>query len=125
MVHDLSRSAFRLDAVEEFAAGDSRTLAYQVTDENGNGIDISTADISWRLVGRAYEDRADAVLDDSDAGVTVTTTASGVDATIGEFEVQLGPDATAGLWGSYTQVPSVEQLDGSTASWVGEVTLTA
>lgn len=125
MVHDLSLTAFRLDPIEEFIGGDSRVLAFQVTDEDGTGIDISAADLSWRLVERAYQERTDAALTDGDAGVSATSAPADVDPTVGEFEVQLEPAATVDLWGSYTQVPTVVQSDGSTASWVGEMVITA
>lgn len=125
MPHNLTQYAFELPDVDEWLAGDDRTLAFQVVDANGNGVDISGATVSWALFDRAYEtDSADAVLDGSDSGVDLVTSGS-VDSTIGEWEARIDGEATDDLWGKYLQRPMVEQSDGTEASWRGEVVLTA
>jgi hypothetical protein len=48
-----------------------------------------------------------------------------VDSEAGEFELRLDPAATEDLWGVYYHRPEVEQSGGSTASWRGEVIVTA
>lgn len=125
MVHDVSLYDFELPEVDDWIAGDDRVLAYTVTDADGNGVDISSATITWGLFDRAYEtDSADAVLDETDGDVTIDTSGD-VDPTAGEFEVVVDGSATADEWGEYYQRPSVESSAGEVSSWRGEVTLEA
>jgi len=125
MAHDLSLYDFQLPAVEDWLAGDSRTLAFVVQDSDGNTVDISDATVTWMLADRPYQtDPADAVLSGGDTGVEVVTD-SRVDSTAGEFEVRVAPDATVDLWGVFHQRPEVEQADGSVASWLGQIVLSA
>lgn len=121
MVQELSPGTFRLDRIDEWYSGDDRTIEFAVVDGSGAAIDISGATERWMLVHRAYEDRADSVLDDGAADVTLAVT----DAANGTWEVDVAADATAGLWGSYTQVVEVEDAGGDTDIWAGEVILTA
>jgi len=125
MPHQLERYAFQLPEVEEWLAGDSRILAFQVVNDNGDGVDISNAAVSWALFQRSYKsDPADAVLSDSDSDIKIVTD-NRVDTSIGEFEVRLDPAATEDLYGEYYQRPEVVDADGNTASWRGTVTITA
>jgi hypothetical protein len=124
-MHDLSVSVFDLPDTEQWFAGDSRALEFQVVDGNGDPVPIPGATITWALFERAYQtDPADAVLSDGDAGVTVRT-ADIVDPEQGEFEVRVTPQATEGLYGEFYQRPVVEQSDGSTAAWRGSVVVEA
>lgn len=124
-MHELDRYAFELPAVEEWLAGDDRTLAFQVVDANGDGVDISEATVDWHLYEREYhDDAADALLSGSDSGVELVTD-NRVDSSAGEFEVRIDGEATADLWGEYYHRPTVEQSDGTEATWRGEVVLTA
>jgi len=103
----------------EMLAGDSRTLAFQVVDADGTGVDISGATVTWGLFAREYlDDPADAELTGGDSGVEIVTDAR-VETTNGEFEVRLAPGATEDIWGRYYHRPEVEQQDGSVASWRG------
>jgi len=125
MPHDLSLYDFQLPDIEDWLAGDSRTLAFVVTDSAGDPVDISNADVSWLLAEREYiDDPADAVLSDGDPGVEVVTD-SRVDTTQGEFEVRVDSAATEDIYGEYHQRPVVTQADDTTASWSGEVIITA
>jgi len=124
-MHDLSLFAFELPTVEEWLAGDDRVLAFQVTDDAENPVDISNATVSWGLWTRPYQDAdPDAVLTDADSGVEVVTDTR-VDTTNGEFEVRVDGEATDGEFGEYCQRPLVEQSDGTEASWRGKIILTA
>lgn len=124
-MHDLDPYAFELPGIDEWLAGDDRVLAFRVTDDDGTGIDIDSADVSWALFERAYQsDPADAVLTDSDSGVEVVTD-NRVDTTAGEWEVRLDGAATEELHGRYYQRPALEQSDGTEASWRGTIILTA
>lgn len=125
MAHDLSMPAFELPAIAEWFAGDDRTLAFQVVDAAGDGVDITDATVTWRLFARPYQtDASEAVLDGTDAGVDIVTD-NRVDTTIGEFEVRVDGEATDDEWGEYWHRPRVEQSDGTEASWRGRVVLTA
>jgi len=124
-MHELTQFAFELPDIEEWLAGDSRTLAFTVVDADGNAVDVSGATFSWALFDRDYQtDAADAVIDGSSSGVEIVTD-NRVDTTAGQWEVRLDPGATESLWGEYYQRPEIEQTDGSTASWRGDVILTA
>lgn len=124
-MHDLSLYDFELPRIEDFLAGDSRTLAFQVVDQNGNGVDISNATVSWALYERAYQsDPGQAILSDADSGVE-TVTDNRVDTSVGEWEVRLDDNATDGEWGRLYHRPTVEQQDGTEANWFGELVLTA
>jgi hypothetical protein len=124
-MHELEQYQFELPRIEDALAGDSRTLAFQVVDGDGDGVPISAATISWALFDRKYQsDPADAILSDADSDVSLVTSGS-VDPTVGEFEVSLAPAATADTWGEFYHRPEVEQADGSIVSWRGELVLTA
>lgn len=125
MPHDLSLYAFELPDTTEWLSGDNRTLAFTVTDDQENPVDISNATVTWSLHERPYEsDASTAVLSGQDSDVEVVTD-SRVDTSQGEFEVRIESSATEDLWGEYHQRPEVTQPDGSTASWRGDVILTA
>jgi hypothetical protein len=124
-MHELEYYDFELPRIEDALAGDSRTLAFQVVDADGNGVDITPATVAWALFEREYQsDVSDAVIDESDSEVSVVTS-GGVDPTLGEFEVQLSPGATDAIWGEFYHRPEVTQADGSVVSWRGELILTA
>lgn len=124
-MHELSVYVSELPDVEDWLAGDDRALIFEVTDGDGNPVDVSGADVSWSLFERPYEDDpSDAVLSDADDGVELVTDAR-ADPSNGIWEVRVDGEATADLWGSFTQRPVVEQPDGSRASWKGEVVLEA
>ena len=125
MVHELSQYAFALPTVDEWLSGDDRALVFQVVDAEGNPVDISNATVAWALYTRPYtNDPADAVLTGDDSGVELVTD-SRVDSANGEWEVRVDGAATDDIYGEYWHRPSVEQADGSEASWRGRVVLTA
>ena len=125
MPHSLDPSAFILDDVVDFLAGDSRVLSFTLTDGNGNPVDVSNATIEYRWFEREYQtgDSA-AVLTGDDADVEIVTD-NRVDTTAGEFEIRLDPSATVDLYGDYYQKARVVQEDESEASWVGRINITA
>ena len=125
MPHATEPTAFVLPDIVDFIAGDSRIISLTLTDGNGNAVDISNATVEWRLFSREYEtgDSA-AVLTGDDADVEIVTD-NRVDTTAGEFEVRLDPSATADLYGEFYQRPKVTQSDGSEASWLGRIVLSA
>jgi hypothetical protein len=125
MPHQLSQFAFELPDIDEWLSGDDRSLVFQVVDGDGNPVDISTASVEWTLYERAYnDDPTTAVLSGSDSGVELVTD-NRVDTTNGEWEVRIDGAATADLYGTYWHRPAVEQTDGSSASWRGEILITA
>jgi len=130
---ELMDLSVRAAAVDEQATMDDpethpkppRAADEPVTDAAGDPVDVSDVTFTWGLWNRAYQDDpADAVLTGDDSGVEIVTD-DRVDTTAGEWEVRFDPAATEGLYGEYYQRPEVEQSDGSTASWAGEVILTA
>lgn len=125
MPHDLKQHVFELPDTTEWLSGDNRTLAFAVADGNGNRVDISNATVTWSLHERPYEsDVSTAVLSGQDSNVEVVTD-NRVNTDEGDFEVRIGASATEDLWGEYYQRPKVTQPDESTASWRGEVVITA
>jgi len=125
MPHDISVYDFELPDVDDWLAGDDRVLAFTVTDDQGNGIDISNATVTWLLAEREYiDDDADAVLTQDDSGVEIVTD-NRVDTSNGEFEVRIDGSATEDQYGEFYQRPQVEQTDGTVATWRGEVVLSA
>lgn len=123
MATDLSIHDYDLPTIEDYLAGDSRTLAFEVVNADGDAVDITDADVTWALYARAYQD-SDPLLDGDDGGVEIVTD-DRVDTEAGEFEVRLDPEATEDHWGSFWHRPEVEQANGSTASWRGKLVLTA
>ncbi|AGC34573.1 hypothetical protein HSTV1_28 [Haloarcula sinaiiensis tailed virus 1] len=124
-MHELTHYSFTLPDVDEWLSGDSRELAFRVVGADGNGVDITNATVSWSLFDREYmDDPADAVLTGDDSSVEIVTD-NRVDSEAGEFEVRLDPAATEDLWGTYWHRPEVKQSDETTASWRGEVVVTA
>jgi hypothetical protein len=125
MPHELTQYDFDLPAIEDWLSGDDRTLAFVVVDAAGDPVDISGATVAWALYDRPYnDDPANATLSDSDSGVELVTD-NRVDTTAGEWEVRIDAAATVDLWGDFTHRPSVTQTDGTTATWIGDVTITA
>lgn len=122
--HELSTYVSELPTVDDWISGDDRTLAFTVTDDDGNGIDISTASVNWELYEYEYnDDTSNATLSGSDSGVELVTD-SRVDSANGDWEVRLDGSATDDLWGEYYQRPRVVQSDGSQATWLGTVVIT-
>ena len=124
-MHDLDLHAYELPAVEEWLAGDDRTLAFVVSDADGDPVDISDATVEWALYRRAYQDDpADAVLSGDADGVELVTD-DRVDSEAGQFEVRVDGDASRTLDGEYWHRPAVTQSDDTRASWRGRVVVTA
>jgi len=125
MAHDLNIYAFELPAIEEWLAGDDRTLRFQVVDSAGEPVDVSEATFAWGLWDREYlDDSADAILTGDDSGVEVVTD-NRVNTENGIWEVRVDGEATEDMWGEYYHRPSVTQSDGTEASWRGPAILTA
>lgn len=123
--HQLTQFDYELPDITDFISGDTRRLTFTVVDESGNPVDISNATVGWELYNREYaDDPADAVLTGADPAVELVTD-NRVDTTQGAWEVRLDGAATADEWGSFTQRPFVEQPDGSTATWLGTIAVTA
>ncbi len=123
-MNDLDWSAFELETIEDFFAGDSRQLSFQVVDSAGNAVDITGATVEWALYEREYmDDPADAILTGDDASVELVTD-NRVDSENGQWEVRLDPAATEDMWGEYYHRPVVTDQEGNRASWRGEIVLT-
>lgn len=87
--------------------GESKTLDITVPDEDGSGDkDLSGGSPSWRLTAGQGDDTA--VLDDSDAGVTVGFVTDGSD---GRVEVRISRGTTDGMNGNYYHVVTVDDGD--------------
>jgi hypothetical protein len=124
-MHELSQYVSELPTVEDWLSGDDRALVFEVVDSTGDPVDISGASVAWALYEREYnDDPTNAVLTGDDSGVELVTD-SRVDITAGEWEVRIDGAATSDEWGQYWHRPSVEQSDGSTATWRGEVIIEA
>jgi hypothetical protein len=124
MVHELTPSRSELPPIDDWRTRDSRRLTFVVsTDEQGTPKDVSDDALRWALLSKPYDDRADAILDDTDAGVTIRTDPF-TDPTQGEFEVKIDED-TVTEWGDVFQRVVVDPSGESRQSWVGPVTVTA
>lgn len=74
---------------EPYGAGES--LEQQITiEEDGSPKDITDASVKWELVNTQGDERSEAVLTESDSGVTVTVT----DATNGRIDITIDQDVT-------------------------------
>jgi len=125
MVHEASIYAHEIPDITGWLAGDDRTIALQVVDENGDGVDIDLATVSWAMYEREYQtESSDAVISGSDSDVELVTD-SRVDTSIGEWEVRVDGEATSDLYGEYYHQPEVEMDDGTTAKWIGRVVISA
>ena len=125
MPHQLSQYVSELLTVEDWLSGDDRTLNFVVVDNDANPVNIDDATVEWNLYDRPYnDDPSNAVISGSDSDVELVTD-SRVDTSAGEWEVRIDGSATSDLWGQYHQRPVVEQSDGTRASWLGPVILTA
>lgn len=124
MTHSLDPTRYYLNPVDDWLAGDSRRFEFTVTDSAGNTIDISNYSFEWYLLDNDYDPDADAVYDDSNAGIEIVTD-SRVDTTVGEFEVRIDEGVTSGEWGDYYQRVVVDPVDDTLQSWEGEVILAA
>lgn len=122
-MHELAPDEATLPAIQGWPTGDSRELLFTVTvDDTGTPKDISNDDLRWGLLDREYDDRADAVLTEASAGVTLSTDPV-VDPTAGEFRVEIAED-TVEDWGRLYQEAIVDPVDSSRQTWVGPVVLT-
>lgn len=121
-MHELSPDRATLPPIEGWPVGDSRTLLFTVTlDDAGTPKDVTNDTLRWALLDKPYADRADSVVDDSDAGVTIRR-APYTDPAQGEFEVLIEEDVVA-EWGRLWQEVVVDPLDTSRQTWVGPVVL--
>lgn len=87
-------------------AGDSKTLAVQVTDDQGDPVDINGAAIRYAVVDGRGGSTVVGPKSDGGAGITVTDAAGGV------FEVYLDPSDTQDLLGEYWHEAEYEDGDG-------------
>lgn len=125
MTHEVSVYDFELPTIDDWLAGDDRTLAFTVTDGDGNSVDIQDATVYWEVFERPYQtDSANTVLDGGDSDVEIVTD-SRVDSSKGEFEVRVDGEATDDIWGAYWHRPRVEEEDGSEVRWRGKIILAA
>jgi hypothetical protein len=124
MVHELTPSESELPPIDDWRTGDSRRLLYTVTlDDHGTPKDITNDDVTWALLQKPYDRRADALLTDDDTAVTVQRDTV-VDPTAGEFRVDV-PEDTISTWGDAYQRVVVDPPLDSRQSWIGPVTVTA
>jgi len=124
-MHETSIYSAELPDITGWLAGDDRTIAFQVTDENGDGVDIDLATVSWSLFEREYQtESSDAVISGSDSDVELVTD-SRVDTSIGEWEVRVDGEATSDEYGEYYHRPEVEMDDGTVSKWIGRIVISA
>lgn len=119
--YELDPTRDTLPTIEGWPAGDSRRLLFTVT-QDGSPKDITNDTVTWELRTRPYESAGDTELDGSDSGVTIQTDTV-VDPTAGEARVDIAEDATAGLWGDYWQVVTIDPPGDSRQSWTGKVVI--
>lgn len=122
MSTQLTPQSFDLPRIDGWATPDSRRLEFVVT-QDGAPKDISNDHISWWLLNRPYQPRAEAVVDgEGTEGVSIRTE-SVVDPIAGEFRVDIAAGTLDGEWGEYTQVVRVDPPGESQLTWRGPVVL--
>lgn len=115
-------SAVGVTDAELWYAGDSRTLSFEVNQDDGTDLDITGASLTWQLFGDAYTTgSSNTEIDDGDSDVEITVT----DASKGLFEVTVDQGATSGLWGEHHQRVTVDPKDDSKQTWRGSVIIEA
>jgi len=108
-----------IEPPDHYVAGESLTQEFTV-EEDGAAKPIDGADVSWYLLPNRGDDAADAVLDDSDSGVS----ASIVDADAGRVDVVIDQGTTDGLGGDrYWQRLVVDDAGPGKQIWGGYVTV--
>lgn len=111
----MTQTTYILPAVGDWPAGDSKTLELTLRDESGTAIaGVAASDIEWYLVDDRGDDRSAAVIDETDAAVSVT--APGPDGRI-DIDIDQGTGIDAGLYWQYI----VHDPAGSRQTWLGEV----
>lgn len=124
MPHEISPSRSTLPPIEDWRTGDSRRLAYTVTvDDQGTPKDITEDELSWSLLRKPYQERADALLTDESSGVHIRRSPY-TDPTAGEFEVRIEED-TLSEWGGFWQRVVLDPLDDTRQSWLGTVSVSS
>jgi hypothetical protein len=124
MQQDLNADRATLPTIDGFPASDARRLEYTVLLSDGTPRDISNDTPEWYLLGKPYDNDADALVSDSDPDVEIVTD-SRVDTTAGVFEVRIDPDALAGEWGPRYQRIRIDAPGDTRLTWEGEIILTA
>jgi len=97
----------QIDPPDRYLAGESLVQEFTVQ-QDGSDFDVSGATISWSLLPIGSDDVADAVLSDSDGGVSVTVSDPGNDGVAERITVEIDQTVTAGLAGHYTQVVEID-----------------
>lgn len=105
-----------IESIEDWPKGDTRILPFSVIDEDAGGedMDITNADISWRLRDSVREEE---VLSLDDEYVTLTIT----DALSGEFEITIEKEATEDISGNFREIIEIVDPEGRRHSWTGRV----
>lgn len=102
---------------EPYGAGES--LEQQLTiEEDDSAKDITDATVKWELVHNQGDERSEALLTESDDGVTVNI----VDATAGRIDVTIDQDVTTdyGRTMPYWQRLTVDDAGDHKQIWSGE-----
>ena len=105
---------------QELVAGESRTIEGTVK-ENGSAKDISGASTAWFLLPDQGDPDGDAVLSDSDSGISVSI----VDAANGRLDITINQGETDGLSGRYWQRIEVDDTGDGLQKWGGHVFIEA
>jgi len=97
----------QIDPPDRYLAGESLVQEFTVQ-QDGVDFDVSGATISWSLLPVGADDVADAVLSDTDGGVSVTVSDPDNDGVAERITVEIDQTVTAGLAGYYTQVVEID-----------------
>lgn len=110
MTHEIPRN-------DHYVGGESIIWQYTIEKEDGTAKNLSGATVDWYLFNSRGEDTADALLDTSSNGISVTIT----DAANGKAEVEIDGSATEDLAGGrYWQRLVVVDDSGNTQIWNGD-----
>jgi hypothetical protein len=104
---------------DHYLAGESEAWEFDIQ-KDGSDYDVSSATVAWYLLPLGSSDPADAVLSDSDAGVTLAVSDADSDGTSERVTLEIDQGVTDDLDGYYTQLLVVDDSGPGLAKFAGD-----
>lgn len=105
-----------IENIRHWPEGDTRVFPFIVTDEDSGGerLNLSGADITWRVFDNISEEN---VLSLDDDGISIEL----IDESNGEFEIHVDKEATEDLVGEFREIIRITDAEGNRSTWKAKI----